>query len=463
VADLTAVHPLYTKYLTDWGLLNDCFEGERVIKAKRTTYLPATDGQLNRGGNPITGHLNPNTVGDRAYGSYKLRARFPELVSLAVEGFVGIMHRKPAVIELPPELEGMRYLATRDGESLQQLLRQINAQQFLMGRVGLLVDPDSTGSPRIAWYTAPSIRNWYVDRDGKPQLVVLDESGMVIQPDLSWDYETSYRVMILTEGGVYTTETFGDESSQVSLSAISRAPSINGREMGEIPFHFINSDSLVSDPTRPPLLGIAEMSLAIYRSEADYRHALYMTGQDTLVVKGELAKEEVEIGSASYIHISDEGDAKYVGVTGDGLSEQRAALESDRLNAANRVGTLLDNASHERESGEALNVRVAAKTASLGQIAKIGAQGLENALKQTALWVGADPDLVKVTPNTDFTMDGKVGQEILSLQQAVSDGFPLSPESLHAIAKKRELTAMTWEEEREKLVPRVLNEENAQQ
>lgn len=462
MADLSQTHPLYDKYNPEWTKLDDCYEGEKRVKSKNETYLPPTEGQLMRSGNASTGLLAASGPGRQAYDAYKLRARFPELISLAVEGFVGVMHRKPAEITLPAELEPLRANAAVTGESLQHLLRQINAEQFLLGRIGLLADTQPEGIPKLAWYRAPSIINWNTN-NGVSQLIVLDESGLEMNIDtLEWDTVDRWRVLALQDG-VYRQGEF--TVKEATLNELS-TPLQTGRSLDYIPFHFINSDSRLADPSKPPLLGIADLSLAIYRSEADYRHALYMTGQDTLVIKGALDDPDkpVEIGSQAFIHIQDtEGDAKYVGVQGTGLSEMRSALDSDRMHAANRVGTLLDNNSHERESGDALAIRVAAKTASLGQIALTGAEGLERALKDIAVWVGADPEEVSVVPNTDFTLDGKVGQEMLSIMQAVALGFPLSDESLHELAKKRELTSLSWEDEKARGLAKPAQDLNTQQ
>ena len=42
-------HPDFEKALLDWVVASDCYEGERVIKERKTTYLPATSGQISLG------------------------------------------------------------------------------------------------------------------------------------------------------------------------------------------------------------------------------------------------------------------------------------------------------------------------------------------------------------------------------------------------------------------------------
>ena len=45
----------------------------------------------------------------------------------------------------------------------------------------------------------------------------------------------------------------------------------------------------------------------------------------------------------------------------------------------------------------------------------LSAAGLERALKNFALWIGADPDKVKVTPNLDFADHSLTAQEITAI------------------------------------------------
>ena len=38
-----AKHPDFEKSVLDWVVASDCYEGERVIKERKTTYLPTTN------------------------------------------------------------------------------------------------------------------------------------------------------------------------------------------------------------------------------------------------------------------------------------------------------------------------------------------------------------------------------------------------------------------------------------
>ena len=126
-------HPLYNEFYGDWVTVRDCYRGSRVVKQKGTTYLPATESMHQDG-------LGPSESGGRAYSSYKLRANFPDIVNDAVEAMLGVMWHKPPVIELPAIMEPLREMATLKHESLDMLLRRVNEEQLVGGRLGLLLD-----------------------------------------------------------------------------------------------------------------------------------------------------------------------------------------------------------------------------------------------------------------------------------------------------------------------------------
>ncbi|HIK61206.1 MAG TPA: DUF4055 domain-containing protein [Planctomycetes bacterium] len=220
-----------------------------------------------------------------------------------------------------------------------------------------------------------------------------------------------------------------------------------------MPFTFIGANDITASPGPIPLLGISNSALAIYRGEADFRQTLHMLGQDTLVMIGDAPGTDLEeeeptrIGAGAKLNIAEGGDAKFIGISSDGLPEQRRALEDDYKRAIAMGSRLLENTASQAESGEALRVRVAAKTTTLHSIALSSAAGLEQALKQMALWVGADADEVRVSPNTDFVEDAASPEQALKLVEARNAGLPISLSSIHEWASKNEFTQKTWEDE----------------
>ena len=128
------------------------------------------------------------------------------------------------------------------------------------------------------------------------------------------------------------------------------------------------------------------------------------------------------------------------------------SLENDYNRARSKAGQLLDTVSRERESGEALTIRVAARTASLKQIALAGAFGLQQALRHCAMWVGADPEEVTVAPNLDFVDDNFDPADLVQLINAKNLGAPISVETIHEWLRERDVTSFDLEEELDKIV-----------
>lgn len=451
---LTSAHPDASSAKSDWTLMRDAYKGERQVKSRGPVYLPMTSSQIVDGAT-----TNINSVGYKAYDAYKTRARFPNFVREAIQQALGMMHSQPPEIKLP---KAMQKMTTRTGEPLHVLLQKINSEQLLTGRIGLMVDMPTNPSPGedlpyLAMYHAERLINW---DDGRveqlvPQrlnLVVINESEFERQKDFTWDENQKHRVLMIgtleeneTVGlyrqGVFDTESF-DESKMM-------APSYRGRTLEKIPFVFINSCDITPDVDDPPLLDLGNMCMTIYRADADYRQNLFMQGQDTFVTIGGGWDEtdEVRVGSGSRMDLPIGGDAKYVGVTSAGLSEQRQALERLEARAGSMGANTLDSTSRERESGDSLRIRVAARTADLNTIADTGAAGLEHILKITAEWMGENPEEVSVLPNKEFGEMPLTGQTMVEIATARNLGWPISAKSMHDLSRKRRMTTKTFEEE----------------
>lgn len=483
-------HPEWINCAPDWIVCRHAAAGERKVKEQRETYLPTTSGMRSAG-------MGTGQEGLAMYNTYLIKAVFPYLVQPAVNALVGVMHREKAKFELPPQMEPLLENATLEGESLQTLLMRINEAQLLTGRIGLLADvPTGTSSnlPHIVVYEAESIINWDESRrpDGRKRvdLVVLDESDWERTTGFGWEFQNKYLVLDLVptnavtenfedvrfvESGqavVYRSrlEVVDDESlkqeqanRQTEVTQVSGAntlqgvtPTLRGQTLEEIPFVFIGSVDLTPSPDQIPMLGLANLSFTIYRGEADYRNTLFMQGQDTLVtigaMQGEGEKQDRFVGAAASLNLPINGDAKYIGVSSDGLPEQRTALEND-YNKASELGANLLSSSRgaAKEAEETLQIRVAARTASITTVVVAGAVGLQTSLRQIAVWMGLDPMKVVVQPNMDFVPDKFKPKELLDFMAAKNADAPFSMESIHNWGREKGITELTFEEELKKM------------
>lgn len=462
--DLSSKHPQWIKQAQRWSLMQVSYEGEDCVKGAEQTYLPATSGMIADG-------LKKGEDGLKRYEAYLARAVYPDLVSDAIEAMIGVMHRKPPVIEVPAAMEPMLEALSNEGETADLFLRRINEGQLTTGRLGLLLDmPEgqTLEAPRlyVAMYGAHAVSNWDKGRRDKEgtyqtQMVVLDETEQVRDDSFSWDEVEKYRILSIhpsvdpddpesTGPEAYHVGVFAEDGNGLTfVKSDMIAPKVRGQALNKIPFVFVNSKDNLPDTDKPPLLGLANICMTIYRGEADYRHALFLQGQDTLVRVGFIDddEEDARTGAGAVIDVPIGGDAKYIGVSSQGLPEMRMAIENDKKAGAQKAGQLLDTTSRAKESGDALKVRIAAQTATLVHIALSGAAGLERILRLAAEWMGLNPEDVSVVPNLDFADDKLVGKEIVDWLTAKSLGGPVSQKTIHALMRRHEITEMTLEEE----------------
>jgi hypothetical protein len=296
-------------------------------------------------------------------------------------------------------------------------------------------------------------------------LVVLDESGYR-REGFTWKTERKYRILArgpgaLVDGwtGPAANDPYGVaikiNESDMPVAADFVYPSIAGNTLKKIPFVFIGANDLVPEPEVPPLMGLSNLALAIYRGEADYRQTLYLQGQNTLVIIGgstdEAAPQQLRVGNKGVIDLKLGGDAKYIGVSAAGLGEMRQSLTNDKDRAAKEGVAFLDVGNSNGESGEALRIRTAGRTTTLSSVSKACGLGLEQALKFCAEWLGEDPEEVVVKPTTDFADQTVAGASLLAFMQAKQLGLPLSLLSMHRMMKLNDMTELDFEKENEQI------------
>lgn len=442
-------------------------------------YLPPTAGMWMDGGgtgSEIFKRLIPYSKGWRAYQTYLGRALFIPFIRDSADMILGMIWNKPPQIALPKsgKMDWVSQKVSPKGESLLQLMRQLCYEQIIMGRAGLLIDfpkPNTVAqslvepTPYIAMYTAESIINWDCgEHDGPGEalnLIVLDESSPK-RSGFDWSTKKKYRVLQLGDldanemQGKYLAGKFeqdGSDKSGLTYSTDQMAmPNIRGRGLEFIPFSFVGAVGNTSDVDDPPLLGLSDICLSIYRMQADYRQAIYMNSQATLFTKGWTRKAEdpIRIGAGGHIHSdSPEADARWIETTGNGIPEMRLALENDIKMASHKAGEMTDASSRARESGTALEMRIGTKTATLNSIAMANAEGIERELKFMAQWMGlpqSSIDEIKVQANQEFASKEFASQDFQAIVQSKLLGGPISYQSIHRWAVDRGYTKLTWED-----------------
>jgi hypothetical protein len=223
----------------------------------------------------------------------------------------------------------------------------------------------------------------------------------------------------------------------------------------------IGATDLSLTPGTIPLLSLGRLCMAIYRGEADHRYALHLQGQNTLVIIGKEgaaedpdaveSDQETRVGAGSKIEVPLGGDAKFIGVDSGGLAESRSQISDDKRAAQEMGARLLNPQGAAAESGEALRIRIAASTATLTSLAKTAAFGLQTSLRQCAIWMGANPDEVTVSPNLNFSEVRPEPRSLGDLMDAKAKGAPISLRTVHRYAQDGDISKLTYDEELEEI------------
>jgi hypothetical protein len=413
---LTALNPEYDKMNPTWTRLYHAYEGEQVVKSNQDIYLPKT----------VTMKSDKDY-----YLMYLERAVFPDFFYKAVESFQGALHREKAKITLPDIISFMKNDATFYGESLQKVLEEITHYLLRYGRacVGVDVRKDEKGGarPYIVIYPPNKVKNWGISdtvnvdvtnaKIPSFQFVIIDESGSKVNESGEWVSLTQHRVLEMING-VYHNGVFQDNNYDLSGMV---ALSTQSGTLNRIPFVFCNVKDLKPDVQRPPLVGLANLCFAIYRGDADYRQDLHRQSQDTLFTFGIPRPESgMEIGAGAIIEAPADGRAEYVGVTGVGLEEQRIALDNLKTQALHDAGQFMNTPA--KQSAEGISLFLSASMSALHQVANSSAECLKVILSICCEWLGKKDVEIEIVPNTDFSENEIVPDQVLKLWTTVQSG-----------------------------------------
>ena len=413
-------HPDYQNYLTRWQQMIDTSEDEYTVKEAGELYLPKTEGQK-----------SDNNQGNKAYDAYKMRAVYYSFLSDTQQKMLGLLNKEKAVVSVPSRLDDYIMEATPSGESLEDLIININHRQLVTSRCGLLLDApeqaEGIAYPRSVLYQEKRILNWD-SINNKPRWIVLDESQYE-NNNLEWDYVNRYLILALDESDTFymmKTKELG-EITIVDNNVISKEddriyPEINGvRFTGEIPFTFVNATNITPCVESPILMSLSDVCLALYRGDADYRQALFYQAIATLFLKGFEKDTKVEVGAQSALCTqNEEADAKFVQVDSTGLDAMESSIENLKSTAAQKGLDIIDKGTSE--SGSAINARIYMKSASLTSISQTTQEAITQQLVWAARWTGASEDDVSIQTNKDFKESTATPKDIIDLWAVVSQG-----------------------------------------
>lgn len=282
MSDVTFTRPEYDRAKAKWRLVRDVCAGSETIKARGDKYLPRPNA------------ADTSNANKARYDAYKLRAVYYNATGRTKNSLIGAAFRVVPGLKTP---DALAYVATDidgQGVSIYQQSQSVTGHVQEVGRHGLLADyPRVNGAatskadmasgrvrPTTTSYPAESIINWRYRKVGSQHLLCLVVLKETVDKDSADGFgvesEEQYRVLRLSEDGVYTQEVWND--SEVVTPAFEIKDG-SGANWGLIPFQFVGSENNDASIDDSPLYDMAEVNLGHYRNSADYEEAAYLVGQ----------------------------------------------------------------------------------------------------------------------------------------------------------------------------------------
>jgi hypothetical protein len=205
-----------------------------------------------------------------------------------------------------------------------------------------------------------------------------------------------------------------------------RVPLRLGKPLPLIPFVFHGPRHALPNVDKLPLTDIIAVNLDHYRLSADYRHGLHFTALPTAWVSGFDKEADLKIGSSTaWVSQTVGATAGFLEFTGQGLTTFERAMDRDeRLMAV--LGTrMLAEQKRVGESADAIALRQSGENSVLGALATSVSDSLTHVLRWCYWWHSTEEqpdlvsgDLVLVSLNTDFSLQGMDAQTITALVSA---------------------------------------------
>jgi len=391
-------HPYYIEGVEQWERVRDSYNGSDAIKSKGEQYLPK-----------LSGH------GTSEYNAYKLRSVYYNGVDRTVKGLTGAVMRVAPIIEIPAKLEEWTADITGTGISLNDFISNMLSEQLLTGRQGVLIDRNEE-RPYLTGYTTEQITNW-MEND-----VVLQETFRSQDPKDKFksEYAVQYRELLI-EDGRYIVRIWRKSKGGWTIHE-ELTPTIRGNGLEGIPFIAMSGDGLNFEPSAPPLLALADISLSMYRTSADLEHGRHFTALPTPYVTGIDADSELTIGSGNAWILPDSSSrAGYLEFSGQGLQALEKAMEEKRSMMASLGAQLLQSQKAGVEASDTVRLRQNAEASTLITVVKTVEEAITSAVQVMAEWEGLSGE-VNIKLNTDF-VDTKINaQDLSSLMGAWQSG-----------------------------------------
>ncbi len=437
------VHPAYSKSAYNWMICRDSIDGESAIKMKNELYLPmpaamslpqASENPSSTQNNAalfgeLSGFSNPNFHTNKAYSAYLTRAQFPELASFILRGLMGLALSDEPTIKLPKNMEYLLTSASLTGQTLVEYYSYVLTEVMTTGRILSVLDVnDKTNQIVFVPYVTESVPNWKVDRAQnsaakKPLSVVVSESRAKSNDvtNYSTDEEVySIKILYQDENDNFSIKTKEKESD----IGVDTSPNFRGKLFNGMPMKMYGPIENNFKVQAPPLYGVASSSVQIYMKYADLSNSEFMSCSPTLVISGVADDFSPQAIGSTVALILPDSDAKAYFTTTDtsALTHVMSHITDLYEQAIYSGAQLLDSSKKAAESAETVRLKQSGSGATLASVVRNVAKGIEEQLKDIAIWMGENPDEVSFLPITEFMSPALTAAEQRELVKSWVDG-----------------------------------------
>jgi hypothetical protein len=350
----------------------------------------------------------------------------PTLVPHTISSFSSIANQHEATVGLPDQLEYLRNGSTKDGKTIHKLFSEVLNKVLRSGRGVCVVDIDlDENKLKIVLYPTKSLIDWgslgVITDDRYFRYCIIKDKRL--NPDFNpIDSSSNQRYIDIIfhhkiVDGKYVVEKQESINNEV-LSQTTITPKFMGKTIDFIPVIAIGSIDNTPDVDPPPLEGISECVVQIYKLTCLLYHAQRTSSVPTMYGTGMDEDSTPDVtGADVFIPLAD--TQSHLGYTKTDTSQM--AHIQDRIDGfyfqAQELGaSLLGARKGTSESGEALRLRQAASTSTLKSIVSNVGNGIESLLKMIATWANASGE-IRFDPNKEFSAFALTANETIALLQ----------------------------------------------
>lgn len=429
-------HPDYLFEKPNWDMLRDIIQGERRIKEQGTVYLP--------------GLISAKS--GTTYEDYKGRATFVNMTGRTISGLVGTVFRRPVKVSNVEKawLENV----TADGLHFNLFCKKATIEAVAMGRIGILVDMPPDGSkPYLCEYIAENIISWKTEvRDGRkvPIYVLLreivDQTPMLtnkelISPDnFSMKLQARYRALYLDESGIYRQQIFLEEKVRDIYGGIITVlapdgdvitPTRRGAPFRYIPMVCIGPMQPTFDVQKSPVLDIAFLNIAHYKSSAQLEHGRFFTALPVYYVpiSGQSQNADYDIGPSVVWEVPEgvkPGILEYFGTGLKNLADSLVEKEEAIASLGGRIMGISPAAAAESET--IYKMKQVNEMSILINITESMSAGMTQCLRWLLDWQRLPAEDVEVKFNQDFNALQIQARELRAIAVMYQSGILPLPE-----------------------------------